>query len=257
MEASEHILALQREGDQLAAVAGQAGLHASVPSCPGWQVRDLLRHLGYVHRWAASYLTEERQDAADELSEAEQLAAGPDDDELIAWYRAGHAGIVAALRNADPGISCWSFLPAPSPLAFWARRQAHETAIHRADTQLAAGQRPSFDAQLAADGIDELLIGFFGRAGSDAGSTPLGVLVRAVDTGHEWHVTLTADGTKVIGAGRGPGEMASARCTLTGPASALYLTLWNRSDPDVAGVMVEGDRAVLRAWPEKMTVTWT
>ena len=94
MEPSAHIHALQREGDQLATAAGQAGLRAGVPSCPGWQVRDLLRHLGYVHRWAASYLIEQRQEPAAELTEAEQLAAGPADDELIAWYRAGHAAIV-------------------------------------------------------------------------------------------------------------------------------------------------------------------
>jgi uncharacterized protein (TIGR03083 family) len=257
MEPSAHILALQHEGDQLAAVAGQAGLRANVPSCPGWQVRDLLRHLGYVHRWAASYLTEQRQDAADGLTEAEQLAAGPADDELIGWFRLGHAALASALTSADPEISCWTFLPAPSPLAFWARRQAHETAIHRADTQLAAGQqRPSFDAQFAADGVDELLTGFFGGAGTEAGDARLGLLVRAADTGDDWHLTLTADGRKVTGTGRGLGELGSARCTLTGPASGLYLTLWNRSDPDTARVTVEGDRTVLRAWPDAMTVTW-
>lgn len=186
-----------------------------------------------------------------------QLAAGPSDGELIAWYRAGHAAIVSALTRADPAIRCWTFLPAPSSLAFWARRQAHETAIHRADAQLAAALEPSFDAQFAADGIDELLTGFFGRAGTDAGSAPLGVLVRAVDTGHDWHVTLTADGRKVVGVCRGPVDVANVRCTLAGPASGLYLTLWNRSDPDATGLTVEGDAALLRAWPEDMTVTWT
>lgn len=41
-------------------------------------------------------------------------------------------------RWAAGYVDCWTFLDAPSPLAFWARRQAHETAIHRADAQLAA-----------------------------------------------------------------------------------------------------------------------
>jgi uncharacterized protein (TIGR03083 family) len=259
MEPFAHILALQREGDQLAIGAELAGLAASVPSCPGWQVRDLLRHLGYVHRWAANYLIERRQDPAEELTEAEQLAAGPADDELIAWYRARHAAIVSALTTADPGIRCWTFLPAPSSLAFWARRQAHETAIHRADAQLAAGRQPSYDAQFAADGIDELLTGFFGRgerAGTDAGNPPGRLLVRAVDTGDDWLVTLTADGRNVIDVGRGSGDTANVRCTLAGPASGLYLTLWNRSDPDAAGVTVEGDRTVMRAWLQEMTITW-
>jgi uncharacterized protein (TIGR03083 family) len=260
MEPSEHILTLGRDGAELAAAATTAGLRADVPSCPGWQVRDLLRHLGYVHRWAASYVTEQRKDPADELTEAEQLAGGPADDELIAWYRDSNAVIAAALATADPGLSCWTFLPAPSPLAFWARRQAHETAIHRADTQLAAGQQPAFEAQFAADGIDELLTGFFGRpvrSGTDPGNRPLSLLVRADDTGHEWFVTLAADGRKVIGAGRGRGDVESAGCTLAGPASGLYLTLWNRCEPAAAGVEVAGDRSVLRAWPEEMTITWT
>ena len=34
-------------------------------------------------------------------------------------------------------MRCFAFLPAPSPLAFWARRQAHETGIHRADVESA------------------------------------------------------------------------------------------------------------------------
>ena len=59
-------------------------------------------------------------------------------------------------------------------------------------------------------------------------------------------MALTADGRKVIGAGRGPGDLANVRCTLAGPAAGLYLTLWNRSEPDAAGVTVEGDRTVLR-----------
>ena len=54
------------------------------------------------------------------------------------------------LRTADPAVRCWTFLPAPSPLAFWARRQAHETAIHRADAQLAAGPVTPFAADFAA-----------------------------------------------------------------------------------------------------------
>jgi hypothetical protein len=32
--------------------------------------------------------------------------------------------------------------------------------------------------------------------------------------------------------------------------------LWNRADPDTAGVQVSGDHAVLAAWREGMHVTW-
>src|SRR6204780_1534249 len=61
--------------------------------------------------------------------------------------------------------SCCGFLDAPSPLAFWARRQAHEPAIHRADAESAAGDVTPFPAVFAADGIDELLVCFASRGG--------------------------------------------------------------------------------------------
>jgi hypothetical protein len=58
MEIAEHVNALRREGEWLADAAGRAGLDAPVPPCAPWQVKDLLRHTGYVHRWAARHINE-------------------------------------------------------------------------------------------------------------------------------------------------------------------------------------------------------
>jgi hypothetical protein len=58
VEITEHIDALRGQGDLLADAAERAGLDASVPPCPSWQVKDLLRHTGYIHRWAARHITE-------------------------------------------------------------------------------------------------------------------------------------------------------------------------------------------------------
>jgi uncharacterized protein (TIGR03083 family) len=297
VEPVDHIRALELDGQALAAAADLAGLHAAVPSCPGWQVRDLLRHIGYVHRWAADYVTEQRLEMADELSEAEQLSGGPPDDKLISWFGDGHAALVAALTAAAPDLACWTFLPAPSPLAFWARRQAHETAIHRADAELASGQVIAFAAEFAADGVDELVIGLFGRSGSTddagaaaegAGSAPADVagsaaadgagsavaegagsapvapaepertlVLRAADTGQDWHIRLSADGRQVAMTGRGACPAGSvADCTLTAPASDLYLLLWNRADPATAAIGIGGDAGLLRAWQDGMHVNW-
>ena len=49
MEIAEHIAVIEREGQLFANAAEQAGLDAEVPSCPGWDVRDLVRHLGMIH----------------------------------------------------------------------------------------------------------------------------------------------------------------------------------------------------------------
>lgn len=260
MDVAQHIEALRRQGELLADAAGRAGLAAKVPSCPGWQVRDLLRHQGYVHRWATRYVAEELPESVPRLTEAEILAADPPDAELVAWFRDGHAALVETLRSADPSVSCYTFLPAPSPRAFWARRQAHETTIHRVDAELADGEVTPIDAELAADGIDELIMGFFGRdvkgvSGKQRPGGRLSVAVQATDTAGEWLVELTDDGQRAAHVQRGNAG-APAACTLTGPASGLYRLLWNRADPESAGVQLTGDPAVLAAWREGMHVTW-
>ena len=43
------------------------------------------------------------------------------------------------------------------PASFWGRRMAHETAVHRADAELATGREPAFAPDIAADAIDEWL----------------------------------------------------------------------------------------------------
>jgi len=47
------------------------------------------------------------------------------------------------LASAPPDLDCLTFLAAPSPLAMWARRQAHETAIHRVDAESPAARSPN------------------------------------------------------------------------------------------------------------------
>jgi uncharacterized protein (TIGR03083 family) len=262
MDVDRHISALEADGRLLAEAAERAGLAAAVPSCPPWQVRDLLRHQGYVHRWAAAYVSVPIRAEAPELTEAEQLTAGAADDRLLAWFRDGHDALIRTLRAADPGVISWTFLDAPSPLAFWARRQAHETAVHRADAQLAAGETPGYQADFAADGVDELIMGFFARNGDGDGDgaepereagPDRTLLIRATDAGQQWRAELGADGRRVEQVSRGGGPAA---CTLDGPAAGLYLLLWNRSDSGSAGVSVRGDAELAAAWRAGIHVRW-
>jgi uncharacterized protein (TIGR03083 family) len=259
METEEHIAALQRDGELLALAAERAGLDAAVPPCPPWRVRDLLRHLGYVHRWAAGFVSERRQRPPDDPAESELLRGGPPDAGLVGWFRDGHAALVRTLRTADPGLSCWTVLPGPSCVASWARRQAHETAIHRADAELADGKLTMPPAEFAADGIDELIMGFFARDQAkltDAQRTaehPT-LQVRTTDTGDDWLVELIADGSLAASVRRG-GWPADA--ALAGPAAGLYLLLWNRCGPADCGVTVTGDAEVLASWQHGMRVTWS
>jgi len=222
MEITEHIDALRRQGESLADAAERAGLDATVPPCSPWLVKDLLRHTGYIHRWAARHITERPSEVLDGPSEEEILCGGTDDAGLISWFRAGHAALADTLAAADPAVECGTFMPAPSPLAFWARRQAHETAIHRADAESAAGAMPEYEPGFAADGIDELIMGFGRRRKYQPGSATDGVRLRvlATDTGDAWLVEAQEGRLQPRRDAHGAEDV---RCTVSGPASGVYL----------------------------------
>jgi uncharacterized protein (TIGR03083 family) len=208
---AEHINALRRQGNLLADAAERSGLSVPVPPCPGWQVKDLLRHTGYIHRWAAQHITECPDTVLDGPAEQDILRGGTADPELLDWFRAGHAALVETLSTADPGLVCATFMDAPSSLAFWARRQAHETAIHRADADSASGIRPEYDPEFAADGIDELIAGFGQRRKyRPSAEQPGGMRVQATDTGHAWYVGAE-DGRLPATPGTSAPKMAASR----------------------------------------------
>ena len=258
MEIAEHIDALRRQGDHLADAAEHAGLAAAVPPCQPWLVKDLLRHTGYIHRWAARHITECPDTVLDGPPEVDILRGGASDPDLLAWFRAGHAALVQTLSTADPGLQCATFIDAPSPLAFWARRQAHETAIHRADADSALGVRPGYPPDFAADGIDELIMGFGQRRKYRPPAERDGDMdVRTTDTGHAWHVGAEDGRIQARRAPAAPDSADPAGCTVTGPASGLYLLLWNRADPAQAGVTITGDPAFLAAWQSSVRVRWS
>ncbi|MFS4094693.1 maleylpyruvate isomerase family mycothiol-dependent enzyme [Streptomyces sp. AF1A] len=243
METADFLQTLDREGRLLAAAAEQAGTDAKVPACPAWQVRDLLGHTGAVHRWATAFV-------AEGCAEPRPIGDPPDLDggELVAWYRDSHRRLVDTLSCAPAGLECWTFHPAPSPspLAFWTRRQAHETTVHRYDAETARGGTASpVAADFAADGIDELLRGFHARSRSRVRTREPRVLrVRAVDAGPEavWTVRLTAEAPPAT-VRAAPG---AADAELSGPADQLYLALWNRAPVP----QVTGDRSLATLWRE-------
>ena len=74
------------------------------------------------------------------------------------------------------------------------------------------------------------------------------------DTGDAWYLS-EEEGR--IHAHRGTGEPAGpSDCVVSGPASGLYLFLWNRSGASEAGVTVSGDQAVLALWQSSVRVRW-
>jgi uncharacterized protein (TIGR03083 family) len=243
---TEYVEALETEGHLLAAAAESTGPAAPIATCPGWVMRDLVHHIGGVHRWATDIITTPRTeewfvDLNDFVEE------WPADSELVDWFRRGHGRLVSALVAAPPDLDCFTFLPAPSPLLMWSRRQAHETAIHRVDAQTPRGLIDGFDPAFAADGIDELLSYHLARRSPETPSgRPVTVHVHAVDRGEDWFVT----------AGSGPiattRQGGAADCRFSGWATDLYPFLWNRRDP--VGITVEGDPGLLAWWRENVHI---
>ncbi|WP_017593126.1 maleylpyruvate isomerase family mycothiol-dependent enzyme [Nocardiopsis potens] len=247
MDIADHIDVLTAQGHMLADAARRAGPGAPVPYCPDWTVRDLLAHTGSVHRWARAQL---RAGAGDEPLTPERrrgVFPVPEDPDLTGWYLDGHGALVEALAHYAehrPDLEAFTFLPgAPSALAFWARRQAHETAVHRVDAELAAGVPLSpLAPTFAADGVDELLNGFLSRPGRGASPVPRSIAVQATDADCAHRVELAPDGMRAA-PGTGPTDVR-----LTAPAHDLYLILWNRAEPRPG--QLDGDADALKTWRE-------
>ena len=255
MEINEHITAVGREAELFAAAAREGGLDADIETCPGWNMRDLVRHLSEIHLWAAAHVAQPHDKPwVDDLAELtafwpDLAVFWPEDGDLTGHYLDTNANLVEALESAPLDVESFTFLPAPSPLAMWARRQAHETAIHRFDAENAAGVSSSFDAGFASDGVDELLAAFAPRANELPRSTTQAMVVHATDTDDRWHVTLSPEGISTI-RGDGPADV-----TLTGDASDVYLALWNRTGD--ANVTLTGDQQLLEFWHQNHRVRWS
>jgi uncharacterized protein (TIGR03083 family) len=203
-------------------------------------VADLLAHIGRVHRWAAGNAERAPGDgfwSGNEIEIPEPVARPR-------WVREG-AGTLMQVLDRVPERPAWTWMP-PHTIAFWQRRQAHETAMHRVDAQSAAGDPRPIDASLAADGIDEWL--------EIVGKTPW----RSPPTGHgeclhfhctdvegEWLVRLGAEGVEV--------ERIHAKGDVAARGSASDLLCWLQGRGPLDRLEVFGDEALLRRWREAAT----
>jgi uncharacterized protein (TIGR03083 family) len=237
MDSGEQIERVRVEGEGLARAAESGSLDAGVPGCPGWDVETLVRHIGGVHRWAAT-IVRERLSARPPRDQE-----GPSGrDALLAWYREGCLVLVQALEGASPDDSFWMWGPAPDARSFWARRQANETAVHRCDAESARGPITPLTPRDAVDGLDEWL----GLAALSAHAADgKGRVLRLVttDSPASWSVVL---GERIEATGEG----ATSDCDLHGAASDLFL--WSMNRRGTEGLSVSGDAGLLQVWADNV-----
>ena len=239
------------------AIAG-ADMTTEVPSCPGWNVGQLVRHLGGAQRWAAETVRAAAEPLPD--SHFRDLPEYADEDSAVIapWLLDGAVMLADALRAAGPHLPV-STAPIPDGVAaFYARRFTHETAIHRADAVLALGKAYTLERDVAIDGVDEWMY---------LGSLPMHFELHpqtrellgprrtlhfhATDTTSEdeaeWVVDLTGDTL----AWRRAHEKAAV--AVRGPVTELLLVIYKRRSPGDATVEVLGDANLLDFWLDRMS----
>jgi uncharacterized protein (TIGR03083 family) len=241
-EPERYYAAIEDSTATLARLAG-GDVTIPIPTCPEWTLRQLLTHVGRAHRWAAE-ITARRLTEFLPFREVPDGRFPDDADERGGWLQAGAAKLVSAIREAD-GAQVWTNSGDLLPAGYWARRMAHETLVHCADAQLAAGQPVSIPADLGADGIEEWLE--LNVSSEAAAALPDGgsMHVHATDAqpgSAEWLVSRSGDAVTVTH------EHGHADVALTGPAGRLLLVLVRRLPADDPQVTVHGDASVLAAW---------
>jgi uncharacterized protein (TIGR03083 family) len=239
LDTGAYLAALSADSQAVADLAG-GHLDAPVPGCPDWAVSDLVSHLGGVYSWVWLVM----QAGTDKPDKNRDRAPG-DRSQLIDWFQGERARAIGALESKEPDQPAWSFV-GPRHVGWWRRRQAMETAIHLYDVEAAAGRPRAVAPELAADGVDEMLTEFLpGWLAHQPVAGLEGTLhLHCTDAEGEWVLDFSGEAVDVRR------EHAKADTAVRGPASDLFLWVWNRTPLDTPGLEVFGRRETAEAFAE-------
>jgi uncharacterized protein (TIGR03083 family) len=223
--------------DAAAAVAGDV----QVPSCPGWTMDHLVRHLARVYLNKAAVL---RTGEWPKEWPPRGLAGEP----RLALLARAYRELIAELAVHGPATPAVTWYEPDETAGFWFRRMAQETVIHRVDAEQAAGLAPTHvPDDLATDGIDEVLTCFLAYFSPEA--------IASSEMAGEWLAGVDGAETIVVTAGAAswtvrplPSCEVSVQAGVHGQPQArvesapgpLLRWLWGRASDDA--VRVSGDR---------------
>ncbi|HEX6967955.1 MAG TPA: maleylpyruvate isomerase N-terminal domain-containing protein [Micromonosporaceae bacterium] len=235
--------ALRVEGTAFRTAVAAADPQAPVLSCPGWTTTRLVHHLGSIYDWVLGILAA----PPDRRPEPPRVPEGlPTSAAAIDWWQERYDRLMGRLDDIDPDAPAWNWAPQPKRAAFWHRRMAHESAVHRWDAQAALSAATPIEAKLAADGIGEVLDSWLPAGRRRSSSPRYGVVhLVATDCAQEWFVRLRGAGMALLDTATILDDDRHPRARASGTASDLLLALWGRLDLDA--LELGGDVALLDA----------
>ena len=201
-------------------------LDQAVPRCPGWDLEHLINHLSFGV--GVAYPAAIATSPTDELSVTPLTSALPTGSEALEKFEENFSACLQMMRETDPTQPCFTYAGAGTA-AFWFRRAAAETTLHRMDAADALGQSMVHLREAwSADAIREAVEFALPLAAAKVG-TPEGELViespcleNPISVGH-----------------------GAPAAVLTGEPHDVLDTLWGRSN---TRVKITGDRALAAQW---------
>lgn len=238
MDESRYLECLAADHGDLRDAAASVELTVPVPACPGWTMSDLVVHVAqvYLHKVTVMRTGQwpEQWPPPGQARQAELPMLGRAYGALIAEFR--------ARQPADPTPTWYD---PDQTVAFWIRRMAQETVVHRIDAELAAGLPVTpVPADLAVDGVDEVLKRFLGYDAEALSQLEGGHLASG---GVQDTITVLAGPTawtvrpspREVVVTDGPAE--NPRVVVQAAPEPMLRWLWGRGGD--AAVQVSGDQA--------------
>ena len=150
MDDPEFLECLSADYARLRDAAAGAEPTAPVPCCAGWTMADLVSHVAMVYLHKATIMATGRV--------PEPWPPDVAGEPLLPLLARAYAELIAEFAQHAPSDPTPTWYDPDQTVAFWIRRMAQETVIHRIDAEQGAGWpvTPARD-DLAVDGVDEVL----------------------------------------------------------------------------------------------------
>jgi uncharacterized protein (TIGR03083 family) len=212
-------------------------LGVTVPACPGWTIENVVTHLafglgiGYRHALAVPPHCPDHLAFAD-VTWPTKMPIGA---QALTVFQQELRACIERFRSVDPATTCYTYA-GPGVAAFWFRRAAIETTLHRMDvTEALASDEIAVSPKRAEDAIAETIEFALPLAARWTGREPASIAIRP-------------NGGKSFVLGVGP-----VVADIGGDRIALLGALWGRSRRNIT---VEGDYETANCWLTRIEVAF-